>query len=129
MKTVESLVQGLFVAGAALSPKDIPECVAQGSAAAAKTMTLLSKPQLFHDPIVATVDQQLCSGCKVCQSLCPYGAIQFDEEKKVSVIKEILCQGCGTCASACPSQALTLKNATDKQIENMIRVALRTEAK
>ena len=129
LKPVESLVQGLFVAGAALSPKDIPECVAQGSAAAAKTMALLSKPQLFHDPIVASVNQQACSGCKVCQSLCPYGAISFDEEKNISVVKEILCQGCGTCASACPSQALTLKNNTDKQIENMIRIALKSEAK
>ncbi|MFW9922120.1 MAG: FAD-dependent oxidoreductase [Candidatus Thorarchaeota archaeon] len=128
LRPVESLVQGLYVAGTALSPKDIPDSVAQGSAAAAKAMALLSKPQLYHDPIVATVDSQICSGCKVCQSLCPYGALSFDTEKNISMVKEILCQGCGTCVSACPSQALSLKNQTNKQMEKMISIALKSEA-
>lgn len=129
LRPVESLVQGLFVAGCALSPKDIPESVAQGSAAASKAMALLSKPHLYHEPIVATVDSQVCSGCKVCQSLCPYGALTFDHEKNISLVKEILCQGCGTCVSACPSQALSLKNQTNVQIERMIEIALKSEAK
>jgi heterodisulfide reductase subunit A len=129
LRPVESLVQGLLVAGCALSPKDIPESVAQGSAAASKAMALLAQPQLYHEPIVATVNNTLCSGCKVCQSLCPYGAISFDEENKVSLVKEILCEGCGTCVSACPSQALSLKNQTNEQMEKMIQIALKTEAK
>ncbi|HUU77397.1 MAG TPA: CoB--CoM heterodisulfide reductase iron-sulfur subunit A family protein [candidate division Zixibacteria bacterium] len=129
LRPVESLVQGLFVAGAALSPKDIPESIAQGSAAAAKAIGLLSKPQLFHDPLVATVNSEICSGCKVCQSLCPYGAISFDEERKISLVKEILCQGCGTCVSACPSRALSLRNLTNQQIEKMIQTALKAEAR
>jgi heterodisulfide reductase subunit A len=129
LRPVESLVQGLLVAGCALSPKDIPESVAQGSAAAAKAMALLSQPQLYHEPLVATVDNTKCSGCKVCQSLCPYGALSFDEDNNVSVIKEILCEGCGTCVSACPSEALSLKNQTDEQIEQMIQTALKTEAR
>lgn len=129
LRPVESLVQGLFVAGCALSPKDIPESVAQGSAAASKAMALLSKPHLYHEPIIATVDPQVCSGCKVCQSLCPYGALTFDHEKNISLVKEILCQGCGTCVSACPSQALSLKNQTNIQLEKMIEIALKSEAK
>lgn len=129
LRPVESLISGLFIAGTALSPKDIPESVAQGSAAASKALALLSKPQLFHEPLVAHVDNQLCSGCKVCQSLCPYGAIGFDEENNISVVEDILCQGCGTCASACPSQALTLKNQTDEQLENMIAIALKPAVK
>jgi len=129
LRPVESLVSGLLVAGAALSPKDIPESVAQGSAASAKAMALLAKPQLYHEPVVATVSSTVCSGCKVCQSLCPYGALTFDEENNVSVVKEILCEGCGTCVSACPSQALSLKNQTNEQMERMIHVALKSEAK
>ena len=129
LRPVESLVQGLFVAGAALSPKDIPDSVAQGSAAAAKAIALLSKPQLYHEPLVAAVNSELCSGCKVCQSQCPYEAISFDDEKNISLVKEILCQGCGTCVSACPSQALSLKNLTNQQMEKMILTALKTEAR
>ncbi|MBN1328443.1 MAG: CoB--CoM heterodisulfide reductase iron-sulfur subunit A family protein [Candidatus Heimdallarchaeota archaeon] len=129
LRPVESLVQGLFIAGAALSPKDIPESVAQGSAAAAKAIALLSKPQLQHEPTVAYVNANLCSGCKVCQSLCPYGALTFDIDNNVSMVKEILCEGCGTCVSACPSGALTLKNQTNEQMERMIQTALKTEAR
>ncbi|MHA1212838.1 MAG: 4Fe-4S dicluster domain-containing protein [Candidatus Heimdallarchaeota archaeon] len=127
LRPVESLVQGLLVAGCALSPKDIPEAVAQGSAAASKAMALLSKPQLYHDPLVAEVNSSVCSGCKVCQSLCPYGAISFDEENNVSLIKDILCEGCGTCVSGCPSKGLSLKNQTDEQMTKMIHIALRSE--
>jgi len=127
LRPVESLISGLFVAGTALSPKDIPDSVAQGSAAAAKALALLSQPQLYHEPTVAFVNINKCSGCKVCQSICPYGALTFDEESKVSVVKEILCEGCGTCVSACPSQALSLKNQTDEQMEKMIHVALSAE--
>ncbi|MGC9778509.1 MAG: CoB--CoM heterodisulfide reductase iron-sulfur subunit A family protein [Candidatus Heimdallarchaeota archaeon] len=129
LKPVESLISGLLVAGTALSPKDIPESVAQGSAAAVKAITFLSQPKLFHEPLVSTVDADMCCGCKVCQSLCPYGAITFDDTNKTSVINEILCEGCGTCVSACASQALSLKNLTHKQMERMIHVALKEEAK
>ncbi len=129
LKPVESLVSGLLVAGTALSPKDIPESVAQGSAAAAKAISILSQPKLYHEPLVSTVDEDKCCGCKVCQSLCPYGAITFDDANKTSVVNEILCEGCGTCVSACASQALILKNLTHKQMEKMIHVALKEEAK
>jgi heterodisulfide reductase subunit A len=122
LRPVESIISGIFLAGTALSPKDIPESVAQGSAAASKAFTLLSKPELIHDPIVCQVDDQLCTGCKVCQGLCPYGAISFNENKNISVIEEVLCMGCGTCVSACPSGAMTLRNISDEQINDMISV-------
>ena len=129
LRPVESLVQGLLVAGAALSPKDIPESVAQGSAAAVKALALLNQPKLFHEPIVSTVDTDKCCGCKVCVVTCPYGAITFDDVNNHSVVNEILCEGCGTCVAACSSNALSLKNLTNKQMEKMIRVALKEEAK
>ena len=129
LRPVESLVSGLLIAGAALSPKDIPESVAQGSAAAVKALALLNQPKLFHEPIVSTVDTDKCCGCKVCVATCPYGAITFDDVNNHSVINEILCEGCGTCVAACSSNALSLKNLTNEQMEKMIHVALKEEAK
>ncbi len=127
LRPVESFVQGILFAGTTLSPKDIPESVAQGSAAAAKAMTILSKPQLYHEPAVASIDSDVCIGCKVCQSLCPYESLSFDDEKNIAVINEVLCEGCGTCVSACPTNALSLKNQTSKQLEQMIHAALKSE--
>ena len=68
------------------------------------------------DPIKAEVVDEFCSGCRMCNTLCPYSAISFDEGKKVSFINDMLCKGCGTCVSACPSSAITGKGFTDKQI-------------
>jgi heterodisulfide reductase subunit A len=127
LRPVESFVQGVLLAGTTLSPKDIPESVAQGSAAAAKALTILSKPRLYHEPTVATVDSTTCVGCKVCQSLCPYEALSFDKDNNISVVNEILCEGCGTCVSACPTGALSLKNQTHEQLERMIQIALKSE--
>ncbi|MHA1738406.1 MAG: 4Fe-4S binding protein [Candidatus Heimdallarchaeota archaeon] len=127
LRPVESFVQGILLAGTALSPKDIPESVAQGSAAAAKAMGILSKPRLYHEPTVAVVKSTTCVGCKVCQSLCPYEALSFDDENNISVVNEILCEGCGTCVSGCPTGALSLKNQTKEQMVKMIHVALKSE--
>jgi len=90
-------------------------------------MTILAKPKLEHEPIVATVNSEVCVGCKVCQGLCPYDALSFDNENNVSVVNEVLCEGCGTCVSACPTGALSLKNYSTDQLEKMIKAALRTE--
>ncbi|MHA1355893.1 MAG: 4Fe-4S dicluster domain-containing protein [Candidatus Heimdallarchaeota archaeon] len=127
LRPVESFVQGILLAGTTLSPKDIPESVAQGSAAAAKAMTILSKPRLYHEPTVAVVKSTTCVGCKICQSLCPYEALSFDDENNISVVNEILCEGCGTCVSGCPTGALSLKNQTKEQLVKMIHVALKSE--
>lgn len=124
LKPVESLISGIFVAGNILSPKDIPDSVAQGSAAAAKAVGLITQLKLYHDPMVAYVESKFCGGCKVCIGLCPYQAITFDDETKTAEVNQILCEGCGTCVAACPSGAMTSKNYTDQQIFNMIEAAL-----
>ena len=121
LRPVESLTGGVFLAGAAQAPRDIPETVAQASGAAAKAVSLLSAPVLIHSPEVAQVDEELCSGCGICEPQCPYGAITVEE---VAEVNEVLCEGCGTCAAACPSGAMTLKNLTDEQVLSMVRAAL-----
>jgi len=122
LRPVESFTSGIFVCGAAQGPKDISETVAQASAAAAKAIALLSKDKIYHEPIVAKVDETLCSGCGVCQTICPYGAIEI--VNKVAKVNDILCEGCGSCASACPSSAIQLRNFRDDQIISMIETIL-----
>jgi len=113
---VATPTEGIFVVGCCQGPKDIPDTVAQASAAAARTLAMISKGKVEIEAITAVVDDELCSGCKTCIPLCPYGAISFDDEKKVSVINEALCKGCGTCAAACPSGAITSRHFTTDQI-------------
>jgi len=124
LRPLEALTAGVFLAGAAQGPKDIPEAVAQASGAAAKVVALLSQPKLEHAPEVAEVQEELCSGCGICAPQCPYGAITVDE---VAHVNEILCEGCGTCVAACPSGALTFRNVGDEQILRMVRAALEVE--
>ncbi|HIE47766.1 TPA: CoB--CoM heterodisulfide reductase iron-sulfur subunit A family protein, partial [Candidatus Bipolaricaulota bacterium] len=121
LRPLETLAGGVFIAGAAQAPKDIPDTVAQASGAAAKAIALLSAPALVHPPEVAAVDEELCSGCGICAPQCPYSAITVEE---VAEVNEVLCEGCGACAAACPSGAMTLRNLTDEQVLAMVRAAL-----
>ncbi|RLF68590.1 MAG: disulfide reductase, partial [Thermoplasmata archaeon] len=115
---VESATPGIFLAGAAQSPKDIQDTVAQASAAASKALEILSQDKISHTPIVATVNRDLCSGCRLCLSACPYGAIEMVDGR--AEINEIICEGCGACVSTCPSRAISLRNFTYEQLDAMI---------
>jgi len=123
LRPVESLTAGVFVAGAGQGPKDIPEAVAQGSAAAAKAIGLLASDKLVHSPEVVSIDEETCGGCGVCIGMCPYSALSLSPAG-VAECNEVLCEGCGTCVSACPTGAAQLRNLTDSQVREMIEVAL-----
>jgi len=124
LRPVESIQAGFYLAGAAQGPRDIPETVAQASGAASKVIALFSQEKLFHEPIVACVDEDLCSGCKVCISACPYDAREFDEKEGIVRVNELLCEGCGACVVSCPSGATQQKNLTDEQIREMVKASL-----
>ena len=113
---VEAASDGLFLAGACQGPKDIPDSVAQGAAAAACALVLMDKDKVVLEPITSEIDPDRCSACKTCIASCPYQAIVFDEEENVSVVVEELCKGCGTCVATCPSGAATQKGFADVQI-------------
>ncbi|MDI6803884.1 MAG: 4Fe-4S binding protein [Bacteroidota bacterium] len=108
--------EGVFIAGCAQGPKDIPDTVAQASAASARILSLICKGEVEIDPVRAMVQDDYCSGCRICNNLCPYGAIDFIVDKKLSHVNEALCKGCGTCVAACPSSAMTGHGFTDAQI-------------
>jgi heterodisulfide reductase subunit A len=107
---------GVFIAGCAQGPKDIPDTVAQAGSAAARILSLISKGEVELDPVRAWIDDTRCSGCRICNNLCPYTAIDFDEEKKLSHVNDVLCKGCGTCVAACPASAITGKGFSDAQL-------------
>jgi len=120
LRPVETLTAGIFLTGCVQAPKDIPETVAQASGAAARAITILSKPELEMDPLISTVDEEICTGCGVCVEVCSYKARELNEIKKIAEVNEALCIGCGACISACPSNASIHKNFTKEQILRMI---------
>ncbi len=111
-----TMTDGVYIAGCAQGPKDIPDTVAQASSAAARMLSFIAKGEVEIEPVRAFVQEEYCSGCRICNGLCPYSAIEFLEDKKVSHVQEALCKGCGTCVAACPSSAMTGHGFTDKQI-------------
>jgi heterodisulfide reductase subunit A-like polyferredoxin len=124
LRPVDFATDGVFVCGLAHAPKSLEESIAQAKAAASRATTILVKDAIIGEGIVAFVDEKLCSGCGVCEVLCPYGAIAVDREKGVSVVNEALCKGCGTCCAACPSGAVQQRGFTRKEMSAMLDAAL-----
>ena len=121
---VATTTDGVFIAGCCQGPKDIPDTVAQASAAAARVLGMISKGRVETEAATAFVDEDLCSGCRLCNTLCPYSAIEYDPEGNVSRILEVLCKGCGTCTAACPAGAILHRHFTTEQIMAQIEGVL-----
>jgi heterodisulfide reductase subunit A len=113
---VATMTEGIFIAGCAQGPKDIPASVSQGAAAAARVLGRIQQGELALEPVRASVIEENCSGCRICNNLCPFNAIVFHEDRKVTEINPALCQGCGTCVAACPSGAITGTQFSNQQV-------------
>jgi heterodisulfide reductase subunit A len=111
---VETNTEGIFLAGACQSPKDIPDSVAQAAGAAAVALSLIDQGTIALDPSIATVETARCAGCGQCALACPYGAIELQDG--TASVNAYLCKGCGTCAAACPNKAVSLIHYDDRQI-------------
>jgi heterodisulfide reductase subunit A len=119
LRPVETLTAGFFLAGCGQGPKDIPETVAQASAAAAKVLAMFGSTKLTHAPTVAVVEEEICVGCGNCERTCAYEAVKVDTKRGLAVVNAALCEGCGACAMSCPSGAMNHKNFTKKAILEM----------
>ncbi len=113
---IATMTDGVFIAGCAQGPKDIPASVAQGAAAAARVMMMIGRKEMSLEPIRAIINADQCSGCRICNGLCPFNAIRFDEQKGVSEVNQALCQGCGTCVAACPAGAIQGTHFSNAQV-------------
>jgi len=127
LKPIDAPVDGIFYAGACQGLKDIPYSVSQGSGAAGRAATILSKDIVEIEPIVAKVNPDKClhkkANCTVCQKVCPYGAPSA-ADKEAAVINPAMCHGCGTCVADCPADAIDQMHFSDAQIFAQIRAAL-----
>jgi heterodisulfide reductase subunit A len=124
LRPVESLTPGIFLAGAGLFPKDIPETISQASGAAAKALQLFSQQEMVLEPIIARVNDELCSGCGLCVEACPYEALAMHSRRPVAVVNQALCQGCSACVAVCPSKACSVHNFDTAQLLAMVDTLL-----
>jgi heterodisulfide reductase subunit A len=126
LRPLDFATDGVFLCGMAHGPKPIDESISQACGAAARAMTILSRPMLEVEGAIAVVNEALCSGCRMCEGVCEFGAIEMIEEdgKVHSHVIEEVCKGCGVCVSTCPSGAITAGHFTDDEILAQVRAAL-----
>ncbi len=115
LRPVDFATDGVFMAGLAHYPKPIEEAVAQAQAAVARAVTVLSSKEMMLSGTVAWIEQNKCVGCGVCWTVCPYQAIEQDENG-LAVVNEALCKGCGTCVASCRSGAPNLRGFTNQGV-------------
>ena len=117
LASVSTVREGIYLGGSARGPMDIQAAIASGAAAAGKVLSrLLPGDRLELDPAVASIERESCSGCRVCLTVCPYGAIRFDPAAHRCEVNPVLCRGCGSCAAACPSGAARSLHFTVEQL-------------
>jgi heterodisulfide reductase subunit A len=122
MRPAETNVDGVFVAGCAQFPKDIPHTILQAGNAATSAMDIVTKNEIEVESMTAIVDEDKCKGCGLCVEVCPYGAIKIEDGK--ARVEVVLCKGCGSCSSACKSGAIQQRHFTDQQLYSQLNSIL-----
>ena len=123
LRPVDTLTEGIFIAGVAQGPKDIPDAVAQAKGAASSAAALMGQGEVEIEPFFAVVRPDRCIGCGMCVENCAYGAIELVDDKRfgiVAKINEALCKGCGACAGNCRSSAIDIFGFSSEQIYSIL---------
>ncbi len=127
LRPVDTPTKGVYIAGAAESPKDVRESVTQASAASSRASILLSKDRFAVEAITAVVDEYACKMCGLCADVCPFGAIKW-ERKEVARVISAACAGCGTCAAECKFSAIQMRHFSDQAIYAQIDAMLENDS-
>lgn len=122
LRPVETVVDGVFISGTCQGPKNSAESVSSALSAVTQSAAILKKGYVELEPLIASVNPELCTWCDACVSSCPYAAIEKEQHqgKDVARVNRALCKGCGGCTPVCPKDAIDLKGYTDSQIKSMI---------
>jgi len=126
LRPVDTQTDGIFLAGTASGPKDVPESVVSAKAAAARAGTLMANKKMRTEALTSVVDEEQCIGCGLCEEICTYSAHYLEEGKSHTIAA--LCRGCGACAAECPRRAITMQHYTDDQVLAQVKAALTEEA-
>jgi len=119
LRPVDSQREGVFVAGCALSPKDVRETTLEAMATASRVATFVGKGKISVSPEVAYIIQEKCDRCEICIKVCPVVAVE--KSPAAITINPVSCIGCGICVPRCPRDAIELKNSTEAQLMAQIR--------
>lgn len=124
LRPVETVIDGVTIAGTCQAPKNVMESVDSALAAAVKSHSFVSKGELSLEPIIAEVDADSCNWCNECTKACPFNAIAPVESggKRIASINQSTCKGCGMCLPVCPSDSIELRTFSNKEVEDMISV-------
>lgn len=129
LRPVETVIDGITICGACQGPKNITESVNSALSAATKSFSYVSKGEIELEPIIAKVDNELCTWCGECQNACPFDVVRMEmsEGREIAVINNSVCKGCGMCLPVCPVNAIDLVAYSDSEIENMIDALAETQ--
>jgi heterodisulfide reductase subunit A2 len=122
LRPVETVIDGVHIAGACQSPKNISESLKSSLSAASKANSLISKGEIELEPTLAKVHKNICEWCGKCAEVCPFDAIEKTtvEGKEVASVIVSSCKGCGMCLPVCPVDAIDLIGYTNREMESMI---------
>lgn len=126
LRPVDTQMDGIFLAGAASGPKDVPETIVSAKAAAARAGTLMANKKMSTEALTSFVDEEECIGCGLCEEICVYGAHYVEEGTSHTI--PALCRGCGACAAECPRRAISMQHYNDEQILSQVKAALTEES-
>jgi heterodisulfide reductase subunit A len=126
LNPISTSTEGIYIVGCAKGPKNISDTIVQAEAASGNILSsLIPGKKLEPEVKTSQISESFCIGCKTCLSVCSYGAITFDETKKISVVNEVICRGCGNCVAACPSGAASIKHFKFNQLYQEIKEAVK----
>jgi len=130
IRPLDFATDGIYLCGAAHYPKNLVDSIAQAEGAASRAAIPIMQEKMTGEGAVSQVDEDLCSGCGTCESVCTYSAIEIiprtdNPDRSVAVVNKALCKGCGACAGACPSGAIDQKSYKTSQIAVMLDALLK----